>query len=146
MMTFFYAYLLPLGVLLTMGSLVFIYWTEKYLLLKRDAKPPPTGSAMAEAMVAFYIELILIVYSVGCVVWEFIIFKELHWLTWVQFGLSILYYFLPEEQVCACIVQTGRDNATVESYEEKYLTFYDDYDRRNPITLDRAKAAWIKLQ
>lgn len=64
MMAFFYAYLLPLGVFFTLASLIAVYWTEKFLLLKRDAKPPPTGSAMAEAMIEFYIELVLIVYSV----------------------------------------------------------------------------------
>jgi len=64
MLAFLYASLLPLGVLFTFGSIVCIYWTEKYLLLRRDSKPAPTGSAMAEAMIDFYIELILMLFSV----------------------------------------------------------------------------------
>lgn len=52
---------------------------------------------------------------------------------------------MPEERIFGCIIETGRDNATVESYDEKYITFPDDYDRRNPVTLDRAKEAWMKL-
>lgn len=83
MMAFFYAYLLPLGVILTFLSLIFLYWTEKFLLVKRDAKPPPTGSAMAEAMIEFYIELVFIVYAAGCCIWEYLIFDELHWVTWL---------------------------------------------------------------
>jgi len=34
----------------------------------------------------------------------------------------------------------------VESYDEKFTTFYDDYDRLNPITKDAAMEAWKKLQ
>lgn len=64
MFTFVYASLLPLGVALTCCSLFCIYWTEKFLLLKRDSKPAPTGSAMAEAMVSFYIKLVLLLFSV----------------------------------------------------------------------------------
>lgn len=52
---------------------------------------------------------------------------------------------IPIEKVFGCIVNLGKDNATKESYDEKFLTFYDDYDRRNPVTLDEAKEKWIKL-
>lgn len=64
MFTFLYSALLPIGVCFTFFSIVCIYWTEKYLLIRRDSKPAPTGSAMAEAMIDFYIELILLLFSV----------------------------------------------------------------------------------
>lgn len=64
MMAFLYAALLPFGVIFTLLAIICTYWTEKYLLLRRYSKPAPTGSAMAEAMVDFYIELILLLYSV----------------------------------------------------------------------------------
>lgn len=74
MFSFFYAYLLPLGLMISCCGLVCTYWAEKYLLLRRDSKPPPTGSTMAEAMIDFYVELIFVVYSAGCCVWEAVIF------------------------------------------------------------------------
>ena len=64
MFAFVYAYLLPLGLIFTFFGIICTYWTEKYLLLRRQSKPPPTGSAMVEAMVEFYVELILIIFSV----------------------------------------------------------------------------------
>lgn len=64
MFTYFYAYLLPLGTVLSFGSLIMVYWIEKVLLLRRDSKPLPTGSAMAEDMIDFYGEFILLVYAV----------------------------------------------------------------------------------
>lgn len=64
MLAFLYAALLPFGIIFTFGSIVCTYWTEKYLLLRRYSKPAPTGSAMAEAMIDFYIELLLMLFSV----------------------------------------------------------------------------------
>ena len=65
MFTFLYSALLPIGVCFTFISIICLYWAEKYLLVRRDSKPAPTGSAMAEAMVDFYIELILLLFSVN---------------------------------------------------------------------------------
>jgi hypothetical protein len=64
MLSFLYVPLLPLGIIFTFFSIICTYWTEKYLLLRRDSKPAPTGSAMAEAMIAFYVELIFLLFSV----------------------------------------------------------------------------------
>ncbi|CAD8173577.1 unnamed protein product [Paramecium pentaurelia] len=146
MFTFLYSALLPIGVCFTFISIICLYWAEKYLLVRRDSKPAPTGSAMAEAMVAFYIELILLLFSLGCTFWEWVNYDKVHVLTWLQLGFSTLYYLIPIKKICGCIVDLGIDNATVESYDEKFLTFYDDYDRRNPVTLDAAKEKWIKIQ
>lgn len=64
MFTLFYAYLLPLGTVLSCGSLIIVYAVEKILIVKRNSKPPPTGSEMIEEMVDFYGELVLLVFSV----------------------------------------------------------------------------------
>lgn len=64
MFTFFYAYLLPLGPVLSIGSLFFVYWVDKLLLLRRDSKPTPTGSDLSEEMVNFFGECTLMIFSV----------------------------------------------------------------------------------
>lgn len=64
MFTFFYAYLLPLGPVLSLGSLLVVYWAEKILLLRRDSKPAPTGSELAEEMVDFFGEFTILLYAV----------------------------------------------------------------------------------
>jgi hypothetical protein len=53
MLTFFYAYLLPLGVLIGIVGLMIQYWIEKIMLLRRDRQPPPVGTTLAEEMVGF---------------------------------------------------------------------------------------------
>lgn len=81
MFTFFYAYLLPLGPLISLGSLVAIYWVEKILLLRRDSKPAPTGSDMAEEMVDFFGEFTLLLYAV---------YKKLINIDWLSYlGINI---------------------------------------------------------
>jgi hypothetical protein len=47
MLTFFYAYLLPLGVVIGILGLVMQYWIEKIILLRRDRKPPPLSGQLA---------------------------------------------------------------------------------------------------
>lgn len=56
-----------------------------------------------------------------------------------------MYYIFPTSELFGFIVNLNIDNATKVPYDKKYLTFYEDYDRRNPITADEAKAAWIKI-
>ena len=95
MVTLFYVYLLPLGIPIAIFSFLFLYWIEKYLLVNRDAKPVPVGDDLAEEMINFYIELVFIVFGVGCVVWEKIVFDEVHIISYIQLGFGILYYILP---------------------------------------------------
>lgn len=64
MFTFFYAYLLPLGPILSFCSLVIIHKTEKFLLLRRYTKPDPTGGELAEEMVNFIGKFTILLYAV----------------------------------------------------------------------------------
>ncbi|CAD8187904.1 unnamed protein product [Paramecium octaurelia] len=123
-----------------------IYWIEKILLLRRDSKPLPTGSDMAQAMVEFYIDLVILIYSLGNCVWEYTVFNTMHWSTWISFIICSIFYLLPKERVLEFILKIGIDNATEESYDAKSPTFLDDYDRRNPVTAEEAKRIWIENQ
>lgn len=77
MLTFFYAPLLPIGIPIAIGSISIMYWIEKViiylnclkkkkktLLIRRDARPPPIGKELAEEMIDFYVELIIILFAV----------------------------------------------------------------------------------
>lgn len=44
MLSFFYAQLIPLGVLISLGFIIINYWVEKYLLVYRYSKGPTIGS------------------------------------------------------------------------------------------------------
>ncbi|CAD8106767.1 unnamed protein product [Paramecium sonneborni] len=145
-MALFYSPLLPACSFFALISISGIYWIEKILLLRRDSKPLPTGSDMAQAMVEFYIDLSILLYSLGNCIWEYIIFETMHWSTWISFIICSLFYLFPKDRLLDCIFKIGVDNATQESYDLKYPTFLDDYDRRNPVTAEEAKRIWIESQ
>ncbi|CAD8187902.1 unnamed protein product [Paramecium octaurelia] len=146
LMALFYAPLLPACSFFALASIMGIYWIEKILLLRRDSKPLPTGSDMAQAMVEFYIDLVILIYSLGNCVWEYTVFNTMHWSTWISFIICSIFYLLPKERVLEFILKIGIDNATEESYDAKSPTFLDDYDRRNPVTAEEAKRIWIENQ
>lgn len=64
LMAMFYSPLLPVCSMFALLSLIGIYWIEKILLLRRDSRPLPTGSEMALEMVEFYVDLVILIYSV----------------------------------------------------------------------------------
>jgi hypothetical protein len=70
MLAFFYAYLLPLGVLFAIVGLSIQFWVEKYLLLRRDTKPPPVSHELAEEMISFFVEMMIALLAIGCTIWE----------------------------------------------------------------------------
>ncbi|CAD8174102.1 unnamed protein product [Paramecium pentaurelia] len=141
--TFFYAYLLPLGPVLSLGSLLVIYWVEKFLLLRRDSKPAPTGSEMAEEMIDFFGEFTLLLYAIGCLVWETILNETIFPLTWVQFAIAILNFLIPIDTIFD-LFWKSEDISTQEFYETQCYKFWDDYDRRNPITAEKAIETFLK--
>ena len=83
MLTFFYAYLLPLGVIIGILGLIVQYWIEKIMLLRRDKQPPPLGTTLAEEMVGFQIEVTIIMLAAGCCVWENFVYDEMRTITLV---------------------------------------------------------------
>ncbi|CAK64281.1 unnamed protein product (macronuclear) [Paramecium tetraurelia] len=141
--TFFYAYLLPLGPVLSLGSLLVIYWVEKILLLRRDSKPAPTGSEMAEEMIDFFGEFTLLIYAIGCLVWESILNDAIFPLTWAQFAIAVLNFLVPIDTIFDLFWKT-EDISTQEFYETQCFKFWDDYDRRNPITAEKAIETFLK--
>lgn len=152
MFTFFYAYLLPVGTVISAGSFLFIYTVDKILLLRRDSKPPQTGSELAEEMVDFYGEFILLIYSVrmplsqiGCVVWEEILFDTVFGLTWTQLGITLLNFLAPIDILFDKYFKVEEESTQV-TYDVAYVNFWDDYDRRNPVTQDKAIEEWMEYQ
>ncbi len=64
LITVFYAYLIPGGIILSLAGVILNYWTDKYLLIRRCAKPPKISAELSSEMIDFFIESSIIVYSV----------------------------------------------------------------------------------
>jgi hypothetical protein len=80
--------------------------------------------------------------AAGCCVWETLIYNELRTITLIQVVLALAFWVLPMELVFARCIEV-ESNATHQTYEQSKHMFWDDYDRRNPITKERALEAWV---
>jgi hypothetical protein len=134
MLTFFYAHLLPWGSIFAAVGLSLSYWAEKWMLLRRDNRPPPLSDQLASEMVNFNIEMMIVAYAAGCCTWESYVFEKVHPATYVQLALSILYYLLPLEIFFESCLREA-EVLTSKPYDEVRHIFWADYDRSNPITM-----------
>lgn len=133
LLTFFYAYLLPFGLVYGAGSLLIQYWAEKYLITNRYYRPADLNDDLVEEMVDFYIEVSMVVFASGCAIWEKTIYGEIYPVTILQIVLASLYFVLPLDVFLQDILQV-KEGKTDRDYDEAKSEFWDDYDRRNPAT------------
>lgn len=91
----FYAYLIPIGTLLALASLVFQFWMEWYLIIRKQSMPVPIGAELIHEMTDFYIESLLIAFTSGCLVFEILIYNSVYPSTLCFLVISIIYWGLP---------------------------------------------------
>jgi hypothetical protein len=93
-------------------------------------------------MVTFQIEMAIVVLSAGCCIWESAVFDKVSAVTYVQLALAITYYLLPLDDI---FMPLFRDDPvyTMKGYDEARKSFWEDYDRRNPITMQKAIEDWV---
>jgi hypothetical protein len=56
--------------------------------------------------------------------------------------LALLFWVLPMEIIFKSCIEV-ESTATTLSYEAAKHRFWDDYDRRNPVTMQRAIEEWV---
>lgn len=135
MVTAFYAYLIPLAIPVGILGVLLHYMLQKYLLLNRHASPLSVSDSMASYMLDFFIEIIIVLYAVGCIVFEKLIYDSISTVTWVQLIISLAFLLLPIPQIFSCLLHVQR-KSTVGAYDDQAFT--DDYDRSNPVLAENA--------
>jgi hypothetical protein len=136
--TLAYAPILPMGILISLAGLIFEYWIEKYLLIRRHKTPARLSGALAEAMGA-------------CVSWAILIYAIMNYVFMVELNkddslaalvwmiIVIGYFVLPINWLTKAFDKENIDHFEHnEPYENACLKFVDDYDRNNPITASQA--------
>jgi hypothetical protein len=64
LLTAFYAYLIPIASVINIAGLLIHYAIEKFNLLNRNVMPQPIGDAMNKSIVNFFVEFIIVIFSV----------------------------------------------------------------------------------
>jgi len=145
LLTAFYAPAIPISIILAVVGLVFVYWVDKYILLRRSALPFSLGSELTESMLE-YLEWMTFMYAVGnlLIVYsledstDHLAFRTVpkFWV-WATLIVSILHIFLPMDLINQKLLILKDEVTENLTYDKARFEFYTDYDIENPITRER---------
>ena len=134
LMTFFYLPIFPLGILFTLLGFIFGYFLEKFNFSKLYKKPEMLNGKISE----FYSNYFILNFFMLCI-GNYIFLKEVY--KFNLWSISILIIFgvlliIPYNQILVFdfIGINESELKKNEKYEDYYFSFYNDYERNNPMT------------
>jgi hypothetical protein len=142
--TLSYAPILPLGILISIVGIIVQYWVDKMLLIKRHSRPARLSGALADAMVRI-IPFAILIYAIMNYVFMWKLNSEDSYVAFVWMWIVVSYFVLPINMMLSCCRK--KDISLFQSNQEDFETasvdFVDDYDRCNPVTAEKAYAAYL---
>ncbi|CAD8115768.1 unnamed protein product [Paramecium primaurelia] len=144
-LTFFFAPLIPISILFGQVGLVSYYWIEKYLLLRRNSKPPFQSSHLDTEML-YLIDLSPILFSTMQFWLDFVfnsgkLCQALNLASIILSGIEII---LPTYRIHRMLFKDLNEEEDLVRYEDVYLKLPTDYDRTNPLTQQNAISEFVR--
>ncbi|CAD8053330.1 unnamed protein product [Paramecium primaurelia] len=143
--TLFLAPLSPICIFINWIGLSLYYWIQKYLLLRRNSKPPFQSSHLDREMLTL-LDLSPILLA-GMQYWidEIYVSNNLsHSInigTLVIAGLELVF---PSYRIHQILYRKQLDDIENQRYVDVHLRFPTDYDRTNPLTSEQATQEFLK--
>lgn len=134
--TVFYASLLPVGILISLGGLIISYWVDKCMLLRFHYRSQAIGKELALEM-ADFLELYIVVFSAGNMIFEKIVNDEVSKLNIAALVISFFIYILPQGSLETLILKKDKIYNEITSAVAR-MKFVSEYDRVNPVTKSQA--------
>ncbi len=152
LLTAFYTPAIPVAGLFAMIGLGVVYWTDKYILLRRSALPFQLGTELTESMTE-YLEWMTFMFSLGNILVIYSLQDSNHTLAfadnakmwgWITLIVSLIHIFFPMDYLNKKLFPIKDLVTENESYEEARVNFYTDYDIENPITKEKGLRSFRK--
>ncbi|CAD8113085.1 unnamed protein product [Paramecium sonneborni] len=144
-LSFFFAPLIPLSVLFGFVGLMSYYWIQKYLLLRRNSKPPFQSSHLdTEMLYLMDLSPILFATMQFCLDFIFNSGKICQTINLTSLALSGLEIILPSYRIHRMLFKDLNEEEDSIRYEDVYLKLPTDYDRTNPLTQQNALSEFVK--
>jgi hypothetical protein len=152
MIIFVFAPIFPVGLLIGSFSMFLQYWTDKYLLLRRHARPPQLGSKISDNIMR-WMPILILSYAVIFIQLSNLVAYTLksekstsflHWIPYAVLALSAFFFIFP----CKCwFLRNSRKKVTYDEndFEVQNLNFVEDYLRCNPVTSRQGWKDWLDL-
>jgi len=152
LIVFVFSPIFPLGLFIGTISMTLQYWTDKYLLLRRHARPPQLSSKLSDNIIQ-WMPVLIVSYSVIPIqVSNFVTYSlksdpsndYLHWVPYGVIAFSVFFFLFPCK--CSCL-KYKRKKITYEEndFEVQNLDFVEDYQRCNPVTSRKGWKDWLNM-
>ena len=143
LMTFLYIPIFPLGVPISLAGLILGYLLEKYNFTHLYKRPEMLNQKMCEFYMNYFI-VFLFDYGVGN--WMFMndTFPIKDWalVNIILFGILII---IPYPHLFNCkFIENPESDINKKEYKDVYFSFYNDYERQNPLTKKQGLCNYLK--
>ena len=98
-------------------------YNQQYLLLRRYARPQTLGANLSNEMVDVFIEFTIAVFSIGCAVFEKIMYNQLSWYVIFQLTVTCVVFIFPVHLINELICPTPKKEFSGKKYEDVNLEF-----------------------
>jgi len=141
--TLVYVPILPFGLIVSSVGVVLMYWTDKYMLLRRHARPNRMSSELSQVMTST-LPLAIFLYSLTNYYFILVLNPDDSLPAFIWMLICAGMILLPIETAFRIIrgrpaYKDSPETVKNKDYEDEAGYFIDDYDRQNPVTTD---AGW----
>ena len=132
-MCLFYMPIFPLGCIIAFLGFIFAYWVEKYVFTHQCKRP----DMLDEVIEKYYANYFIVVLFIGGIGGYIFLHNAFHTNSWtliniIVFGVLII---VPYTKCINCnYVDSQRNGIRDRPLNDVYFTFYNDYQRQNPLT------------
>ena len=146
--SFAYAPIVPIGLLIGLIALVIEYWVDKTLLLRRHARPQRISGDLNRSMIRI-LPWAVVVYAVMLFVFMEQLNPDYSGAAFVWMWITLAIALFPTSSFRICCKRQWDGNAVragdTKEFEEVALELIEDFDRMNPVTQREGWGAYLKL-
>ena len=142
-MCFFYFPIFPMGFIIAFIGFIFAYWVEKYVFT-HQCKRPDMLDEIIENFYANYFIVVLFIGGIGDYIFLHNAFDTNTW-TYINIILFGCLIIVPYTKLIKCnYVDANEYGVRKRDLSEVYFTFYNDYQRQNPLTKKLGLETYLK--
>ena len=143
LMTFFYLPLFPLGIAFSMFGFIFGFYLEKFNMGHRYKRPEMMNQTICKFYTNFFV-LNFFMLALG----DYIFLKDKYKTNYWQYANLIIFFlaliipFGPYLEFN--FLEKNQSNINNKTYSQVYISFYNDYELINPITIKKGRIKYLE--
>jgi hypothetical protein len=136
LLSFFYIPIFPLGTVISCIGFFLGYFLEKYNFCNMYKRPEMLNDELCKSYINNFI-VALFISGIGDYIFKYDVYKTKIWplTNIILFGiLTIIPYHYLIDYFAKCFINLKESNIHKKKLDEVYFSFFNDYERANPMT------------